>query len=573
MPEPVKIKGTATRQELLKDSETLSYRKPLPLSTTGFYEGVMIDDHLGVQLLPRLSSRKRALAQPGRDEAAFASAEEAYAKVGLEAHPKKRRRRVLHAQVWGAEIEGEKGLVGPNRGRLFQLAKFSAELAKPGGVDLKIVEAVTGLWAHCAQYRHVCTQLRCGVPPTAIELQEVPGLPQVLTSTLLQTHVSDGRSGGADGGHVMSGMLTPRSHADDPLPGQSRDGSEVEAVVIHHTGEAEDPGQRQADRCGERDTLCVSSQVGCRLKCRFCATGTMGLLGNLWAGEIQEQLVHARMRKGHADSVCNVVFMGMGPSEISVIFGSSRREPLENYEAVSSAVKGFVDPMRFGLAPSSLTVSTVGSSPQNMQRLLEELPKIRLAVSLHAPNQTLREELVPAAKAIPIDKLLAIVDDYAKRGEGKRLRTVMMSYVLLKDVNDSVLHARELSELLANKPVIVNLIPYNPFEGNVYGYEEPSPQTVDRFLQVLAEHNIRVFERRHHGRDIAAACGQLAKISKASPSHADIENCGVALNKELVRRKSSRLRETSNWQPWLVLGAFSVLVVSAAVYHRGRSAR
>ena len=137
----------------MQDSETLSYRKPLPLSTTGFYEGVMIDDHLGVQLLPRLSSRKRTLAQPGRDEAAFASAEEAYAKVGLEAHPKKRRRRVLHAQVWGAEIEGEKGLVGPNRGRLFQLAKFSAELAKPGGVDLKIVEAVTGLWAHCAQYR------------------------------------------------------------------------------------------------------------------------------------------------------------------------------------------------------------------------------------------------------------------------------------------------------------------------------------------------------------------------------------------------------------------------------------
>ncbi|CAE7638669.1 rlmN [Symbiodinium pilosum] len=303
-----------------------------------------------------------------------------------------------------------------------------------------------------------------------------------------------------------------------------QDGNEVESVVIHHSGEAEHPDQRQADRCGERDTLCVSSQVGCRLGCTFCATGTMGLLGNLWPGEIQEQLILARLQKGHGSSILNVVFMGMG-------------EPLENFDAVASAVKGFVDPVRFGLAPSSITISTVGSSPHNMKRLLEELPKIRLAVSLHAPNQRLREELVPAAKAIPIDRLLQIVDNHVQQssGDGKRQRTVMISYVLLKGVNDSAEHAAELAELLVGRPVIVNLIPYNAFEGNAYAYEEPSPQTVDDFLKILADHDIRVFERRHHGRDIAAACGQLAKLEGRSPKVSDIENGGCTLNKDIAR--------------------------------------
>eukprot|EP00435_Cladocopium_sp_Y103_P013636 s2978_g3.t1 len=402
-------------------------------------------------------------------------------------------------------------------------------------------------------WKHVTAQLRLGCPPSDVSLVDVPGLPNglgvalaanfmVVTSQVVQRHVSE-----LDG--TMKLLI------------RLQDGSEVEAVVIHHTGEAEHPEQRQADRCGERDTLCVSSQVGCRLGCRFCATGTMGLLGNLWAGEIQEQLIHARMQKGHSDSVCNVVFMGMG-------------EPLENYEAVSSAIRGLVDPMRFGLAPSSVTVSTVGSSPHHMQRLLEELPKIRLAVSLHAPNQSLREELVPAAKAIPIDKLLAIVDDHAKKGEAKRLRTVMVSYVLLKGVNDSLDHARELSALLSDRPVIVNLIPYNPFEGNIYGYEEPSPATVDEFLQVLAEGNIRVFERRHHGRDIAAACGQLAKLggTGATGLETDIENGGCTLNKDLVRKKStpkwsagSEREGCEMWRSVLLLGAMGGLVALGAV--------
>ncbi|CAE8741704.1 unnamed protein product, partial [Polarella glacialis] len=316
-------------------------------------------------------------------------------------------------------------------------------------------------------WKHVLANLDEGKPPG---LDEVPGIPDrireplarefaVTTSTLVETHVSE-----IDG--TMKLLI------------RLQDGGEIEAVVIHHSGIPLDADQRQAERCGERDTLCVSSQVGCRLGCTFCATGTMGLQGNLWPGEIQEQLVHARLikgppaNKGHSTSICNVVFMGMG-------------EPLENFEAVCSSIRGMVDPFRFGIAPSSITVSTVGSQPRNMRRLLEDLPKVKMAVSLHAPNQALREQLVPAAKVLPINDLLAIVDEHALKmtGESKKLKMVMVSYVLLKGVNDSEENAKELAELLKGRQVIVNLIPYNPFEGNVHEYEEPSPEAVDAFLK------------------------------------------------------------------------------------------
>eukprot|EP00927_Polykrikos_kofoidii_P056646 TRINITY_DN50739_c0_g1_i1.p1 TRINITY_DN50739_c0_g1~~TRINITY_DN50739_c0_g1_i1.p1 ORF type:complete len:500 (-),score=88.56 TRINITY_DN50739_c0_g1_i1:82-1431(-) len=296
-----------------------------------------------------------------------------------------------------------------------------------------------------------------------------------------------------------------------------QDGGEVEAVLIHHSGEAEHPDQRQADRCGQRDTLCISSQVGCRLGCTFCATGTMGLQGNLWAGEIQEQLWHARSLRG----VSNVVYMGMG-------------EPLENFDGVVSSIRGLIDPYRFGLAPSGITVSTVGILA-NMRRLMKELPKVKLAVSLHAPSQELREQIVPIAKTYKIEQLLEVVDEYAAAttSDGKRKGMVMVSYVLLDGVNDSIECAEQLRDLVVDRPVIVNLIPYNPFEGNVHAYQTPSAERVDDFLQVLVKADIRVFERRHHGRDIAAACGQLAKISSAPVN--DIENCSCTLSKERVR--------------------------------------
>lgn len=137
----------------MKDQETLSYRRPLPVTTSGFYEGVMIDDHLGVQLLPTLASQSETLKQPGRDQEAFASAEEAYVCEGLKAHPKKRVRRNPHAKVWGAEIEGFEKFVGPVRSRLLQLARLSAEASERGPMDQKVLEALTGLWAFNAQFR------------------------------------------------------------------------------------------------------------------------------------------------------------------------------------------------------------------------------------------------------------------------------------------------------------------------------------------------------------------------------------------------------------------------------------
>eukprot|EP00425_Heterocapsa_triquetra_P025613 CAMPEP_0195113318 /NCGR_PEP_ID=MMETSP0448-20130528/102007_1 /TAXON_ID=66468 /ORGANISM="Heterocapsa triquestra, Strain CCMP 448" /LENGTH=217 /DNA_ID=CAMNT_0040150241 /DNA_START=45 /DNA_END=694 /DNA_ORIENTATION=- len=217
----------------------------------------------------------------------------------------------------------------------------------------------------------------------------------------------------------------------------------------------------------------------------------MGLSGNLWPGEIQEQLLHARTLK----PVSNVVFMGMG-------------EPLENFDGVASAIRCMCDVQTFGVAPSSITVSTVGIV-SNMRRLMEELPKVKIAVSLHAPTQELREQIVPIAKSFKLPAVMGAIDEYFERmaADGKRKFSIMVSYCLLEDVNDSEEHARQLCELLAGRPVIVNLIPYNPFEGNVHNYRTPSPERVDAFLRVLEKADVRVFERRHHGRDIGAACG------------------------------------------------------------------
>lgn len=345
-----------------------------------------------------------------------------------------------------------------------------------------------------------------------------------------------------------------------------QDGGEIEAVLIHHSGMPQHPDERQADRCGQRDTLCVSSQVGCRLGCTFCATGTMGLQGNLWSGEIQEQLVHANAIR----PVSNIVFMGMG-------------EPLENYDSVVQSIRGLVDVTKFGLAPSSVTVSTVGMVT-NMYRFMDDLPKVKMAVSLHAPNQELREQLLPIAKTYKIDSLMEVVDDYASRiaSDGKRKGMVMVSYVLLEEVNDSFECACELRDLVKDRPVIVNLIPYNPFEGNVHAYRTPSAERVDAFLHVLEDAGIRVFERRHHGRDIAAACGQLAKkgADKDMPM-ADIESLSSSFGKdrtlkpvlELVNAKlgsHAKVHRIFTW--WFATGALAT-GVSVAILMRWRRPR
>lgn len=275
---------------------------------------------------------------------------------------------------------------------------------------------------------------------------------------------------------------------------ETHDGHRVEAVVIRRHGRA--------------TSICVSSQVGCQMGCQFCATGTMGIIGDLSAAEILEQIVHSKLAPSSLGALPlrNVVFMGMG-------------EPLHNFRNVRAAVLGLTDPSRFGLGRSHVTISTVGVVP-SIQKLSAELPGVPLALSLHAPNQQLREKLVPAARAWPLLELMAALDAHiaaAQANDSAKFTGVMIEYVLLAGVNDGAEHAAELAVLLAGKPVLVNLIPYNPnVTAEMYGFEPPTNEVAFGFGRVLIESGLRARVRIERGDDIAAACGQLAITQTAT---------------------------------------------------------
>jgi 23S rRNA (adenine2503-C2)-methyltransferase len=244
-----------------------------------------------------------------------------------------------------------------------------------------------------------------------------------------------------------------------------------------------------------RGTLCISSQVGCALDCSFCSTGAQGFNRNLDSAEIVGQVWLARRELGAGPStadrvISNVVLMGMG-------------EPLANYRAVVPAIKVMLDDYGFELSRRRVTLSTSGLVPQ-INKLAVEC-NVALAVSLHAANDTLRDELVPINRRHPIAELLEACWAYAKLYSN---RHITFEYTMLKDVNDTLEHARQLARLLKNKPAKVNLIPFNPFPGTRY---QRSPQpTIDRFRQVLLDSGIITVTRRTRGDDIDAACGQLA---------------------------------------------------------------
>ena len=263
---------------------------------------------------------------------------------------------------------------------------------------------------------------------------------------------------------------------------EAEDGSLLEAVLI--------PEER-------RNTLCVSTQVGCPLACSFCATGKMGLKRNLVVSEIVDQLMRARETLSGEEAISNVVFMGMG-------------EPLLNLDAVRESIEIFTDPKGLGMAPRRITVSTSGIVPQ-IRPLLEVGP-INLAISLHATTDDVRDVLVPLNKRFPLKTLLG-----ALRSEEliSRKRPVFFEYTLMKDTNDSLEDARRLSRLLAGIPSKVNLIPMNPHPDS--SHEPPSRETCDAFAAQLHELGIRVTLRRSRGRDIEAACGQLAARKKTFP--------------------------------------------------------
>ncbi|KAG2482924.1 hypothetical protein HYH03_018202 [Edaphochlamys debaryana] len=243
------------------------------------------------------------------------------------------------------------------------------------------------------------------------------------------------------------------------------------------------------NRLRKRSTLCVSSQVGCQMGCTFCATGTMGLKGNLTAGEIIEQMVHAR---GVA-AIRNVVFMGMG-------------EPLNNYEPVRAAVAMMTDSKGFGLKRRHVTVSTVGVIPR-IKQLAEDLPGVSLALSLHAPTQELRSTIVPSARAFKLPALMEAVRHYQRTSSQR----VFYEYVMLSGVNDGEEQAHELGKLLKGDDVVVNLIPWNPiYQPEGPFFEAPRDGSVGKFQNILRfEYGLHTTVRQEMGQDISGACGQL----------------------------------------------------------------
>ena len=260
-------------------------------------------------------------------------------------------------------------------------------------------------------------------------------------------------------------------------------GNTVEAVLIPDGG---------------RNTLCVSSQAGCALDCAFCATGKQGFAGNLSAAEIVGQVWLAARElaaRGDGQAITNVVFMGMG-------------EPLLNFDATTLAASVLMDDLAYGLSKRRVTISTAGVAPR-----IRELPKhvdCSLAVSLHAPDDDLRDELVPLNRRYPIAELLDACREWLAQVGGRR--SVTIEYALLRGVNDSLAHARALAKLLRPLRCKINLIPFNPFPGAAF--ERPAAEVVQAFHASLANAGHTATLRTTRGADIAAACGQLVGAVK-----------------------------------------------------------
>lgn len=250
------------------------------------------------------------------------------------------------------------------------------------------------------------------------------------------------------------------------------DGQRVETVFIPEVG---------------RSTVCVSSQVGCALDCTFCATARQGFNRNLSVGEIIAQVWHATRQVGTPPS--NVVMMGMG-------------EPLANFDAVVSAMGIMQDDLAYMLSKYRVTLSTSGIVP-NIYRL-REVSDVSLAVSLHAPDNALRDQLVPINRKYPLEELIPACRAFIA---GDKRRRVTWEYVMLDGINDSPTHAKRLIRLLEGTPSKVNLIPFNPFPGT--DFKTTPPERVEAFRQRLLRSGLMAMTRKTRGDEIAAACGQL----------------------------------------------------------------
>jgi 23S rRNA (adenine2503-C2)-methyltransferase len=275
------------------------------------------------------------------------------------------------------------------------------------------------------------------------------------------------------------------------LPGHGSpvgNGVQIEAVLM---------------RYNRRRTLCISTQAGCAMGCPFCATGQGGFARNLSAGEIVAQvLFYARMLAGQDQRVTNIVFMGMG-------------EPLANYTATWAAIRRLNDPTGFGLGARAMTLSTVGLAPA-IRQMSHEPEQVGLAVSLHAPTNELRNELVPINRRYPLAQLMQVCRDYINTTH----RRISFEYALMDGINDSDEQARQLADLIGNMLAHVNLIPLNPTADSPY---RGSPQArVRAFQAVLEGKGVPTTVRLRRGIDIQAGCGQL-RASYLSPAVPDLE--------------------------------------------------
>ena len=254
------------------------------------------------------------------------------------------------------------------------------------------------------------------------------------------------------------------------------DGHRIECVLI---------------REASRRTICISTQVGCAMGCVFCASGIGGVERNLTTGEIIEQMLRLQHLLPADERLSHIVVMGMG-------------EPLANLNKLLPALDFAVSAKGLGISPRRITISTVGL-PSAIDTLIERESKYHLAISLHAPDDKLRNQLVPVNQSIGISKILSAADRYFEVS-GRRLT---YEYVLLADTNDQPEHAAALAKQLTGRPAMLNIIPYNPVDG--LGYRTPSPKSLSRFKQILEDAGVNVMVRQRKGDKINAACGQLRR--------------------------------------------------------------
>jgi 23S rRNA (adenine2503-C2)-methyltransferase len=276
----------------------------------------------------------------------------------------------------------------------------------------------------------------------------------------------------------------------DKLLLQLADGGRIECVLL---------------RDGPRRSICVSSQVGCAMGCVFCASGLDGVERNLTRGEILEQMLKLQHLLEVDERLSHIVMMGMG-------------EPLANLPRVLSALSVAKDSdLGLGISPRRITISTVGLPPAIDKLAAADAP-YHLAISLHAPNDPLRNRLVPVNQTIGIESILDAADRYFE----KTKRRLTFEYVLLSGLNDSVQCARELVQLLRHRTAMLNVIPYNPVPG--LPYETPTPSAVLQFRRTLLDGGINAMFRQRKGDEIQAACGQLRRLRERQPQVVSIQS-------------------------------------------------